>query len=155
MAAGVVQTPTTEPKQTKQEFEMASDYTQPEENPSETTENHTERPIDQLATAMSPEPASEANPLLIDFPRFLANEITDAEMRTPINRAHAAFNGIRTLGKILRANEVERQANQGEWSLPASDQEALFQSVLILADVGFHDLENLGEYLTTIHKGGM
>lgn len=101
------------------------------------------------------EPASDSiNPLMLDFPRFLADEITDAEMRNPINRAHAAFKGIRTIGKILWANEVERQSNSGEWSLPGTDQEALFQALSILADVGFQDLENLGEHITGIQRDG-
>lgn len=98
--------------------------------------------------------ASEPNPLLLDFPRFLANEITDAELRDPINRAHAAFKGIRVIGKILFASEVEKQANKGEWSLPSIDQEGLFQALLVLADVGFHDVEDLGDYIVGMPQEG-
>lgn len=98
--------------------------------------------------------ASEPNPLVINHQRFLANEITDPEMRKPINRAHAAFNGIRTIGKVLYANEVEKQANSGEWSLPATDQDALFQTLSVLAEISFLDLEELGDYVTGLQRNG-
>lgn len=100
------------------------------------------------------EPASEPNPLVIDYQRILDHEITDAEMRNPINRTYAAFNGICTIVKILRANEVEKQANSGEWSLPATDQAALFQTVAVLADVGLQDIEELGDYIVGMQRRG-
>ena len=89
----------------------------------------------------------ELNVLATDYSRLKVEELDDPDVRKPFNRVFAAMSGIRTISKILYADEAEQNLNDGAMSLPYEMRDDLAHALLTLADYGWRDLNKLAEEL--------
>ena len=89
----------------------------------------------------------DTNPLNYDYGRFAKDEIPNENVRRPLNHVYARLNGISAISTILRANEVERQAQEDGLTLTNPLQNGLFDALVELADGAVDQATELGEYL--------
>jgi hypothetical protein len=95
------------------------------------------------------------NALAIDYGRLQVEDVMNSDIREPFNRAFATMGGIRTISKILYADEQEQNAQDGAQSLPYEMRDDLFSALLVLADYGWRDLNDLANELHPKAKGGV
>jgi hypothetical protein len=104
----------------------------------------------------SPEPSVCIGALSIDYPgRFEESDISSSEIRTPLNAACRALDGIAAIAKVLYSNEIERHA-QGEQAVTLDSTTAygLFEAISFLIAHGNINATNLGVALSLQTKGG-
>lgn len=96
----------------------------------------------------------DPNALAIEYGRLQVEEVMNPDIREPFNRVFATMGGIRTISKILYADEQEQNAQDGAQSLPYEMRDDLFSALLVLADYGWSDLNDLADQLHSAAKGG-
>jgi hypothetical protein len=88
----------------------------------------------------------EVNPLNADYDRFLPDDITDEDLRFPLNRVFGKTRGMLAIARILRANSVEKMA-QGitRRTLNQQDEQGLFEALVELAMASRVEIAELGD----------
>lgn len=103
--------------------------------------------MDKQMTAPAPKPEEkDISPLNIDYDRFLPDEITDEDLRFPLNRAYGRNRGMLAIARILRASSVEKMAQSAtHQALNQQDEQGLFDALVELAMANHTDITDLGE----------
>lgn len=98
----------------------------------------------------------DVNPLNINYDRYEKREIPGDKERELVNRACGKGHGIFAIARILRANEVERQAQDPDnfQGLNNKDVMGLFEALVELSGDAYHAAGELGDVIADAAKEG-